>query len=121
MTDIGPWRDLIHVARIYGGEGKAFGVPVRYMREYVMVPLDAYQMGNVIDAVEQAGETGDWYGEFCDIVAAAMQKMSLTKLSSNRGKGYTYEQIRTRLGSRPLGIMRFEDLPDSMKRPVPKT
>jgi hypothetical protein len=86
MTDTGSWPDLIHVAPAGG---------------YVMIPLDPYQMGNLIDALAQVAVTGDWYGEFCDIIAVAMQKSALTKLSSNRGHVYAYEQIRARLGSGP--------------------
>jgi len=101
MTDIGPWPDLIHVTRIMGSTEIIGGVAVQPAREYVMVPLKPYQMGNLIDALAQVPVTGDWYGEFCDIIAVAMQKLALTELSSNRGNDYTYEQIRTRLGSGP--------------------
>ena len=38
------------------------------------------QMGNLIDALAQVAVTGDWYGEFCDIIAVAMQKSALTKI-----------------------------------------
>jgi hypothetical protein len=62
------------------------GEPVS--REYVMIPLNAYQMGNLIDALAQVAETGDWYGEFCDIIAVAMRKAALTELSSNPDKTY---------------------------------
>jgi len=95
MTDTGPWRDLIHVAKVRSGDWH--GEPT--FREFVMIPLKPYQMGNLIDAIAQVANTGDWYGEFCDIIAVAMQKSALTELSSNRGNVYTYEQIRARLGS----------------------
>jgi hypothetical protein len=93
MTDTFPWRHLIHVAKVRTDDFR--GEPA--FLEYVMVPLKEYQMGNLIDAVAQVAETGDWYGEFCDIIADAMRKSALTKLSSNLGKLYTYEQIRARL------------------------
>lgn len=97
MTDTFPWRHLIHVAKVRTDDFR--GEPV--FLEYVMVPLKEYQMGNLIDAVAQVAETGDWYGEFCDIIAVAMRKSALTKLSSNRANVYTYEQIRARLGTSP--------------------
>jgi hypothetical protein len=101
MTDTGSWPDLIHVARIMGNTEIIGGVPVQPASEYVMIPLNPYQMGNLIDALAQVAVTGDWYGEFCDIIAVAMLKSALTELSSNRGHVYTYEQIRARLGSGP--------------------
>jgi hypothetical protein len=97
MTDTKDWRRLIHVATV--GTGDWHGEPTS--AEYAMIPLNPYQMGNLIDAVAQAPETGDWYGEFCDIIAVAMEKWTLTKLSSNRGTVYTYEQIRARLLAQP--------------------
>jgi hypothetical protein len=99
MTDHAKWDDLIHVANMQWTDFR--GQPC--FREYVMIPLNAYQMGNLIDAVAQVAETGDWYGEFCDIIAVAMRKWGLTELSSNRGNSYTYEQIRGRLGTKPPG------------------
>ena len=80
MTDTGRWPDLIHVARIMGGTEIIGGVAVQTGREYIMVPLNPYQMGNLIDALAQVAVTGDWYGEFCDIIAVAMQKSALTKI-----------------------------------------
>jgi hypothetical protein len=77
------------------------GVTVQPGSEYVMIPLNPYQMGNLIDALAQVAVTGDWYGEFCDIIAVAMHKSNLAKLWSNRGHIYTYEQIRARLGAGP--------------------
>jgi len=97
MTDTKDWRGLIHVAKVSTGDWQ--GEPTS--TEYVMIPLNPYQMGNLIDAIAQVSETGDWYGEFCDIVAVAMEKWKLTKLSSNRGSVYTYDQIRARLLAQP--------------------
>ena len=82
MTDISNWRNLIYIAGRYN--------------EYLMVPLNEYQMGNLIDAIAQVKDTGDWYGEFCDIVAAAMRAKGIKELSSNNGRTFTLEQIERR-------------------------
>ena len=82
MTDIDNWRSLIHSAGKHG--------------EYLMVPLNEYQMGNLIDAIAQVNDTGDWYGEFCDIVAAAMRAKGIAVLGSNNGRTFTLEQIEQR-------------------------
>lgn len=97
MTDTKDWRSLIHVASVRTGDWR--GEPT--FCEYGMIPLNPYQMGNLIDAIAQVAETGDWYGEFCDIIAVAMEKWNLTKLASNRDNVYTYEQIRARLLAPP--------------------
>jgi len=82
MTDISNWRDLIRVEGDYN--------------EYLVVPLNTYQMGNVIDALSQVRDTGDWYGEFCDIIAAAIRKAGLKELRSNNGRTFSLEQIEKR-------------------------
>ena len=82
MTHISNWRDLIRVEGEY--------------KEYMMVPLNGYQMGNLIDAIAQVRDTGDWYGEFCDIVAAAMRAGDIKELGSNHGRTFTLEQIEAR-------------------------
>ena len=122
MTDNGPWPDLIHVARILGSPTTIGGIRVQPASEYVMIPLNPYQMGNLIDALAQVAVTGDWYGEFCDIIAVAMQKSALTQLSANRGRGqvYTYEQIRARLGSGPRPVpFPHEDIDTSARNRRP--
>jgi hypothetical protein len=76
MTDIGNWRDLIRV------EGA-----------YILVPLNAYQMGNLLDALTQAKDTGDWWRELQDIVAAAMDKAEIKEVQSNTGLTFTQGRI----------------------------
>ena len=46
MTDTKDWRSLIHVATVNTGDWQ--GEP--QFSEYVMIPLDPYQMGNLISA-----------------------------------------------------------------------
>jgi len=82
VTDISNWAQFIHTAGQYS--------------EYTMVPLNEYQMGNLIDAIAQVKDTGDWYGEFCDIVAAAMRARGIKELGSNNGRTFTLEQIGRR-------------------------
>lgn len=58
--------------------------------------LNDYQVGNLIDAIGQSIENGDWYGEFCNLVAASMVHHNIEKLGSNRGNEYTLKDIQTR-------------------------
>ncbi len=64
--------------------------------DYVMVPLNAYQMGNLLDALTQSENNGDWHHELQDIIGVAMRKAGLKELTSNRGKRFTIEQVRSR-------------------------
>jgi hypothetical protein len=79
MTDISKWPEL-----------------VRCEGQYVMVPLNAYQMGNLLDALTQARENGDWYCELQDIIGVAMDKAGLNELQSNSGKTFTRRQVLDR-------------------------
>jgi hypothetical protein len=82
MTDIGNWRDLIEVKGEYS--------------EYTMIPLNLYQIGNLLDALTQAQDTGDWWGELQDILGAAMKKRDILLISSNRGTIFSQEQVLQR-------------------------
>ena len=76
MTDISNWPALI-----------------RKEGPYVMVPLNVYQMGNLIDALAQVKDNGDWWGELQNIVAAAMDVQGVKELHSNTGRTFTRDQI----------------------------
>jgi hypothetical protein len=79
MTDIGNWPDFI--------EKKNY---------YIVVPLNEYQMGNLLDALTQAQDNGDWWHELQDIIGVAMQKFGIETLSSNRGAVFTRKQVQNR-------------------------
>jgi hypothetical protein len=79
MTDISNWPELI-----------------RKEGNYMVVPLNEYQMGNLIDALAQVPDTGDWWSEIQDIVAVAMKYGCIDEVRSNTGKIYTREQILDR-------------------------
>ena len=79
MTDIGDWPDLI--------EPKG---------RYTMVPLNEYQMGNLLDALTQSQNNGDWWHELLDIIGVVMKKQGIESLQSNRGFTYTREQVLNR-------------------------
>jgi hypothetical protein len=79
MTDIGNWPALVCKVGFY-----------------VMVPLNEYQIGNLLDALTQAEETGDWYGELQDILAVAMKKAGIKEVDCNRGATFTQEQVARR-------------------------
>jgi len=91
MTDITNWADTVHIMK-YPGRN-AFTGEEEYLIERIMVPLDHYQMGNLIDAIGQVQDTGDWWHEICHIVARAMQVARLDKLHSNRGNTFTLQDV----------------------------
>jgi hypothetical protein len=62
--------------------------------ERIMVPLNEYQMANLIDAISQVECNGDWYHEFCAIVARAMKIGGIKTLRSNRGRTFSIEDVR---------------------------
>jgi len=95
MTDISNWYQTIFIMK-YPNRNIWTGEEEEYFVERIMVPLNDYQMGNLIDALSQVENTGDWYGEFCDIVARAMKVAGLKKLCSNRGNTFTIEDIEKR-------------------------
>ena len=79
MTDIGNWPDLIE-----------------QKNGYIMVPLNEYQMGNLLDALTQAQDTGDWWYELQDIIGVAMKKFAIKEAGSNRGLTFTCKQVLNR-------------------------
>jgi hypothetical protein len=80
MTDIGNWPELIEVKH----DG------------YILVPLNGYQMGNLLDALTQVRDSGDWWSELQDIIAVAMKKAGIDSLQSNNGTTFTHEQVAAR-------------------------
>lgn len=94
MTDTSNRRETVHIirTRVQDCHGKDLDCYI----ERIMVPLNAYQVGNLIDAIAQVPVSGDWWGEFCDIVARAMEVGGIQHVSSNRGKTYSLEQIANR-------------------------
>jgi hypothetical protein len=97
MTDMGDWQDLVHCARvrsrnIFTGKPQEWeGKPC--FSEYVMVPLNEYQMGNLVDALSQVKDTGDWWGELLNIIWTAMDKAAIKELKSNSGRTFTLDQV----------------------------
>lgn len=90
MTDISNWEDSVYIEKkLY----KDWQGEHKHLVERIMVPLNGYQMGNLIDALSQVQNTGDWYFEFCSIVARAMEIAGLKELTSNRGIVFSYEDV----------------------------
>ena len=97
MTDLSQWDSLVHVVELRNGDvisGK-FSEPPSFSR-YILVPLNEYQIGNLIDAIGQVQDNGDWWGEFCNIVETAMIKAGVSEITSNRGNNYTIADVRSR-------------------------
>jgi len=97
MTDMSYWTDLINVCllRNVNWHGNYYEPP-SYSR-YVVVPLNEYQMGNLVDALAQVQDNGDWYGEVCNIISTAMRKAGIAELTSNRGNKYTVGDVNNYL------------------------
>ena len=66
------------------------------MRSKPLFPLNAYQMGNLVDALSQVHDNGDWWGEFLNMVWAAMDKLGIAELRSNNGRTFTKDQVWSR-------------------------
>lgn len=79
MTDISDWPLLI--------ERKG---------SYAIIPLSEYQMANLLDALTQAQENGDWWHELQDIIGVVMKKQEIESLRSNRGITFTRDQVLNR-------------------------
>lgn len=94
MTDISNWWRAVHVMKI-PNENAWDGKEEDYLVARIMVPLNEYQMGNLIDAIAQVSDTGDWYHEFISIVLRAMKVAGIKELRSNNGRVFTYEQLQS--------------------------
>jgi len=92
VTDLSNWHQAVHLMKI-PSINPWTGHEEEYLIERIMVPLTEYQMGNIIDAMGQVEDTGDWWHEMCAIIARAMYVAGLKEISSNRGNVYTYEQV----------------------------
>jgi hypothetical protein len=99
VTDISNWPETIHIMKVRA-KNPWTGNADDYLIERIMVPLNEYQMGNLIDAISQVQNTGDWHGEFCDIVACAMKFAGIKQLTSNRGNTFTLDDVANRLQKR---------------------
>lgn len=97
MTDISAWHELVHVAQLIYRDAWTGKSDKKVFSQYIMIPLNEYQMGNLLDALTQSHDNGDWYHELQDIFGVAMEKAGITELRSNSGKIFTYDQVRKRL------------------------
>ena len=83
MSDINNWPILVRREVVEGAE-------------YVTVPLNIYQIGNLLDALAQVPDTGDWWSELQDIIGVAMKVANIEKVASNTGKIFTRDQVLDR-------------------------
>jgi len=96
MTDISNWHELIQCAKASYNNLVTGKVDTEFCCHYIVVPLNEYQMGNLLDALTQATNNGDWYGELQDIIAVAMEIKGIKELQSNSGKRFTLDQVKHR-------------------------
>lgn len=99
MTDLNNWPDLVQVVKLRQRtlddnrwQDLPDGTPV--FSEYVQVPLNAYQMGNLLEALKMAEEDGDWHQELIAIIAYAMDKAGIIEVTSNQGSTFRLEMLR---------------------------
>lgn len=98
MTDISNWHEAIHIMKMrfktwLSDDDNSF-------IERIMVPINEYQMGNLIGALSRAREDGDWYGELCDIIGYAMKFAEIKSIRSNDGQVFSLEEVQHRLPNR---------------------
>ena len=99
MSDINRWDELVQVVKLRARDTitdewlSIKDIPI--FSEYVQVPLNEYQMGNLLGMILRAQETGDWYQELISIIGVAMAKAGIEKITSNLGDEFTLKDIRT--------------------------
>lgn len=99
MTDISDWPDLIQVVKlryksVLNDEWQDLpdGTPV--FQEYVQIPLNEYQIGNILEMLDNAEDTGDWYLELLSILIVAMDKAGIKEVKSNKGRFFRIDDLR---------------------------
>ena len=97
MTDLSLWAGMIQVTMLRSSDAVSgqYHEPPSFAR-YIVVPLNEYQMGNLIDAIGQVQDNGDWYGEFCNIISTAMERAGVKEITSNRGHKFTLGDVVSR-------------------------
>lgn len=85
MTDTNPWPEWIekvthpHNDEVFNG--------------YVKLPMNGYQIGNLLGLLESAGpdaDTGDWFNEVRSVLYVAAIKAGFNELSSNSGDHWAF-------------------------------
>lgn len=61
---------------------------------YAMIPLSDYQLGNVLAAVMDHKNDGDWWHEVQSILLLATEELGLYEVSANDGRTW----LRTKEG-----------------------
>ena len=95
MTDINNWSELVQVVKFRSRNfnGKYNEPP--YFSDYTLIPVDEYQLSNLLGCVISSQPTGDWWQELVSIVTVAMQKSGLKELRTN-GAAFTIDDLRTK-------------------------
>lgn len=58
--------------------------------------LNEYRMANLVDALSQVPNNGDWWGETLNTISDGMKTLRIDMLRSNSGRTFTQEQIESR-------------------------
>jgi hypothetical protein len=99
MTDIPHWHELVQVVKLRcrnyhtkEWQNSPGGKPA--FLEYIQVPLNEYQMGNILEMLSNAGDTGDWYEELISIMIAAMDRANIKSVTGNDGTTFELEDLK---------------------------
>jgi hypothetical protein len=119
MTDIHEWPDLIRKDKLpahshFGNTG-VYCLGCIGGAEYVMLPFNEYQMGNLLayfygqwNATDTGMHpelnigTGDWWQEIPNVIACAMWKLDIKEVHSNNGLTFVLKRFNVSQ-EEPLG------------------
>ena len=62
--------------------------------DQVLVPLNAYLIGNLLACVMDHRDDGDWHGEMQWILAQAAEALSISTVKANDGRQWTLREQR---------------------------
>ncbi len=94
MTDINQWPELVQKVELRKRDystGKYLNPP--YYVTYVIIPLNEYQIGNLLGALKRTEPTGDWYYELISLITEAMEKLDLKEVRSNSGDIFAFKEV----------------------------
>lgn len=98
MTDISNWSKFVNVVKLrYRNIDGTYqdlpnGEPVYF--EYVQVPFNDYQIGNLLGALARSERNGDWWHEVLSILLVAMDEAGIKEIGNNFGDHFSIEDIR---------------------------
>lgn len=98
MTDVSNWAKFVNVVKLRyrDTEGSYMDLPngEPIYTEYVQVPFNDYQIGNLLGALARTDRNGDWWNEVLSILLVAMDEAGIKEIGNNFGDRFSIEDIR---------------------------